>query len=158
MTTPTFATVFRGSTNQSIPNGTWTTVLFNIIETDGSSNVIYNSTTGTFTAPVSGWYDIEAQITWASAVAGALRVIQGESTTLPAFIRSTSTVFPLISIKYRTFLGQNEYVRIQARQPSGGPINILATIDPGTLGQPGKCTSASFTLVKSCPSVTFNGF
>ena len=141
MTTPTFVTVYRGATNQSIPNGTWTTVLFNVITTDGSSNTIYTSNNGRFTAPISGWYDIEAQITWNSAVAGALRIVQGENTMLPVFIRSTSTTSPLVSIKFRTFLGQREYLRIQARQPSGGPVN-----------------SASFTLVKPSPSVTFAGF
>ncbi len=156
MTTPTFVNVFRGSTNQSIPNAAWTTVLFNIIETDGTSNVIYDSPTGQFAAPVTGWFDIESQITWASSITSSLRIIKNGNNTLPEFIQSNTA--EQADIKLRLFLGQNEFIQVQALQASEGAINILASIDPSTLGQPGRCSSGTFTLVKPSPSVTFTTF
>jgi len=154
-TIPTFVNVFRGSSNQSIATATWTTILFNVIETDGSSNVLYTSNNGQFIAPESGWYDIEAQVTWASSIIAALRIIRNGNTSLPAFIQSRAAAQNLSTIKLRLFMGENEYVQVQAYQATGGPIDIVPTT---TLVAPARSTSGTFTLIKPSPSVTFNGF
>ena len=155
---PRFVTVYRGSSNQSIANNTWVTVLFNVIETDGDSDVMYTSNNGNFIAPQAGWYDIEAQITWASAQSAAIRIIHGGNTSLPVLIRSNPTAQSNNSIKHRIYLGVNDFVQVQVRQNSGGAVNILATLDPFTAGQPGRTTNAIFTLIRPSDTVIFNAF
>ncbi len=160
MTSVTFVSVFRGSTPQTIPDATWTTVLYNVVETDGTSNTIYDPTTGRFSAPVAGWYDIEAQIQWTAAAgaAPAIRIVKNGDTNLPAFVRSGDATSILLNIKLRLFLGRGEFVEVQVIQNSGGGLDILEVLDPQTQGEPGRCSSGNLTLIKESPSVTFTTF
>jgi len=153
-----FVNVSLGSANQAIATATWTTVLFNVIQTDGETSAMYDATNGDFIAPQSGWYDIEAEITWASAQIGAVRVIQNGDSTHPIYVRSNTVAQSNNIIKYRTFLGTNGYLQIQVRQDSGGPIDILSSLDPFAVSQPAITTNATFTLIKPSPSVIFNAF
>lgn len=155
---PRFVTVYRGSSNQSIPNTTWTTVLFNVIDTDGDTNTMYTSTDGHFIAPQAGWYDIEAEITWASAVTGAVRIVQAGNTSLPFLDRSNLAAQSNNYIKGRIYLGVGNYVEIQVYQASGGAVDVLATLDPGAVGQPAKTTTGIFTLIRPSETVIFNTY
>ena len=62
-----FVTVLRGDVGgapQTIPNVTWTTVLYDIVQTDGQNLNMYNAAavplSGLYTVPITGWSDIEA--------------------------------------------------------------------------------------------------
>lgn len=151
-----FVTVFRVDvlgTAQSIPDTTWTTVLFDLTETDGST-LFYNTATGKFTAPISGWYDIESQITWSvdPGTAGAIRILKNGDPNSPIFVSFSEIVG---TIRTRTRLAENETVEIQIYQNTGAPISIAATIDPGTEAEPGRATNALVTMIKAFANTPF---
>lgn len=152
-----FVNVFRGSTNQTVPDTSWTTVLFNGVLTDGENNVMYTPSNGNFIAPQSGWYEIEAQISWTAGLIGSIRVVKNGDVNHPVCVRTNTVGQSNNYIKYRGFMGTNETLQIQVRQTLGS-ANILASLDPSSLGQPGITTTAHFTLIKPSPSVSFNGF
>jgi len=51
------------NTAQTIPSGTWTTVIFDVEEYDGLGE--YDPSTGRFTAQNSGWYSVKAAVCFA---------------------------------------------------------------------------------------------
>lgn len=57
---------YSGLADTSIGNGSEEALIFNTEVKDTTSNA-YNSSTGDFTAPESGWYDISATVAWANA-------------------------------------------------------------------------------------------
>ncbi len=64
ITKPNGIVAFKANLGRFITysGGQWNTIIYNInVEQRGSS---YNSTTGTFTAPVAGWYQFNAHVTF----------------------------------------------------------------------------------------------
>jgi hypothetical protein len=154
-----FVTVLRGNVGgvaQTIPNTTWTTVLYDIVQTDGQNVNMYNATTlpltGLFTIPISGWYDFEAEISWASAAGTirAARILVNQNPLFPVFVGQWPGQITT-HIRHRLMLAQGQTVQIQVFQNSG-PLALAATLDPGTVGQPGHATNGMLTLVKECPT------
>lgn len=83
---------YKMTTQQSIPNGSLTTVLFNskIRDTHGA----FNTSTGKFTAPISGFYRVTGSLHWDNFVGGSLtlfRVTKSDATY------KDSGIFPRIS-------------------------------------------------------------
>ena len=117
--------------------GGYTTVLFDIIETDGTDPVIYNSGTGKFTCPVSGWYDLDVQLISAAAL-GGVRIIKNGDTNFP--IMGLIPVTANANMRVRVNLGLGETLQIQAL---GGTILALAGTVPNA-----RASNAIFTLVK----------
>src|SRR5947207_661941 len=107
-TIPSFVVVYL--TSNVTPAGPGT-ILFNIIETDGSTPGLYNPVNGRFIAPVSGWYDLEVCLQ-TSAPLTNLRIIKNDDTNFPIFgqVCSSTNVF----IKVRVNLGVGEYLNIQS--------------------------------------------
>nr|QBK85567.1 MAG: C1q domain protein [Marseillevirus LCMAC101] len=157
-----FVTVLRGDVGgapQSIPDVTWTTVLYDIVQTDGQHVNMYNATTlpltGLFTIPLSGWYDFEAEISW-SDVTGtirAARILVNQDPLFPVFVGQWDDDQITNRIRHRLMLAQGQTLQIQIFQESGGgALDLAATLDPGTIGQPGHATNGMLTLVKECPN------
>ncbi len=112
-------------------------ILFNIIETDGSGTSVYNSTNGRFTAPTSGWYDIEVNLT-TSAPLTNLRIIKNDDTNFPVYGTNPSISEP--NLKVRLNLGFGEFITVQS---AGATILALAGTTPNQ-----RASSAIFTLIK----------
>jgi len=114
-------------------------ILFDIINTDGESEKIYDSSLGTFTSPLSGWYDMEV-------------TLQGTLTKL-YFVKNGNATFPvhgvnptgvgLIHTKKRLILSEGETISIFA---SGG-VTADSKMSPNA-----KASNAIFTLVKTFSS------
>lgn len=137
MTDTLFSSVYLNA-NQTLA-GVWTTILFNIIETDGQSVDQYNATTGRFTAARSGWYDVEVSLQTSAPLTGLRLIKNGDGNTAPMSRVDASTA---TTMKCRLFLAQREYVEIQGI----GAVDVLAT--SGTVPD-ARSSNCIFTLVKS---------
>ena len=62
--TETVAARYTSNSGQSIPNASETTVVYE--DLDGDTHNAYNTSTGVYTIPVSGWYTLSATGTYAS--------------------------------------------------------------------------------------------
>ena len=156
-----FVTVLRGDVGgapQAIPNVTWTTVLYDIVQTDGQNLSMYNGTvtppTGLFTIPLSGWYDFEAEISWVpgGGTVRGVRILVNQDPFFPNFVASYDPLELTNRIRHRLMLAQNQIVQIQVFQDTGGGLALAATQDPGTIGQSGHAINGMLTLVKECPN------
>ena len=110
-------------------------ILFNVIETDGSDATIYDRTTGTFTAPVSAWYDVEVQI---QGTLTELYIVRNEDTNFPP-MAINPTGLAITHMKTRLNLALGETVQIYA----SGTVIALGGITPE-----GRASNALFTMVK----------
>lgn len=147
-----FVTVLRGNvggTAQTVADSTWTTVLFDIIQTDGVHTTMYDTATGVFTIPVNGWYDLESEITWA-ATGGTLKAtrIIRQDPNFPIFVGQYDDTVLTTRIRHRGYFSLGETLSIQVYQDSGIGADIAASLDPDAVGQPGHCTNAMITLIK----------
>ena len=133
---PSFSQVFL-TANQSI-GASSEVVLFDIVETDGSNSSIYNSTTGQFTAPVSGWYRVRAQLQSSTALTG-ITIVKNGDTNFPIIGRVP--VDTNAELEVLTQLGLGETVQIQAQ----GVADVLALsgLSPDT-----RASTALFILTK----------
>lgn len=123
---------YRNSSGQSIPSGTQTTVT-NWTKTSDSHNA-FNATTGIFTAPNAGTFEISAMITMDDATASSDRNV---------FIRDITNSLDVVhSIRPYTTLASGQIsqnvnaiidlvagqqIAIQVSQSSGAAQNITAT-------------------------------
>ena len=110
-------------------------ILFNIIETDGTDVGMYDRTTGTFAAPVSGWYDIDVQI---QGTLTELYIVRNGDTNFPP-MAIDPTGMANVFMRTRLQLALGETVQIYAT----GTVDALAGITPE-----GRASNAIFTLVK----------
>jgi hypothetical protein len=156
-----FVTVLRGDVGgapQSIPDVTWTTVLYDIVQTDGQNLNMYNTAasplTGLFTIPLSGWYDFEAEISWVPGVGTVrgVRILINQDPLFPNFVASYDPLELTNSIRHRLLLSQGQTVQIQVFQDSGAALDLAASQDPGAIGQPGHAINGMLTLIKECPN------
>ena len=117
--------------------GAFSPVLFNIVNTDGTDSNIYDSLTGQFTAPISGWYDLDGQILSAAPLTG-IRIIKNGDTSFP--IMSRVPTIADVNMRIRVQLGTGETVSFEGE---GGTILANAGTVPDA-----KASNALFTLVK----------
>ena len=132
-----FSSVFL-TLDQLIP-GTWETIIFQRVETDGQHPNVYNNTTGQFTAPVSGWYDVEVQIQSDVALSG-VRIIRDGDGDFPIVARVPTDRDA--DIKARVRLADGETTSIQVIGPA--TVEAFAGTTPNA-----RVTNAIFTLVKA---------
>jgi len=156
-----FVTVLRGDVEgvpQSIPDVTWTTVLYDIVQTDGLHLNMYNTAavplTGLFTIPLSGWYDFEAAISWVpgGGTVRGVRILVNRDSLFPNFVASYDDFQRTNRVRNRLLLTQNQTLQIQVFQDSGADLDLAASQDPGVVGQPGHAINCMLTLVKECPN------
>lgn len=137
MTEILFSSVYLNA-NQALA-GVWTTILFNIIETDGQTVDQYDAATGRFTATKTGWYDVEVSLQTSAPLTGVRLIKNGDGNTSPMSRVDTSTT---VNMKCRLFLAQREFVEVQGI----GAVNVLATSGTTPNARSSNCI---FTLVKS---------
>ena len=131
---PSFVSVYFLA-NQVV--GVSTPLLFDIINTDGSDLNIYDSSTGQFAAPVSGWYDLDGQIISTAALTD-VKIVKNGDTNFPIMSRIPDNTS--VNMKIRIKLGLGETLRFEA---TGGTILANAGTVPDS-----KASNAIFTLVK----------
>jgi len=136
---PSFVSTFLLADQTLTGAGTWDVVLFDIVEPDGSTTGIYDSTTGEFTAPCSGWFDIESQLQSSAALAGGVRIVRNGDTSFP--LLATISTDTINTIKRRIRLSIGETVRIEAN----GTADVLA--NAGTTPD-ARASYAMLTMVK----------
>ena len=132
---PSFVSVYLVA--DQVIGGAFAPVLFDVIDTDGTCPTIYDPLTGNFTAPVSGWYDLDGQFVSAAALAG-VRIIKNGDTGFP--IMGKIPVDTSVNMRIRVKLGCGETLRFEA---STGTILANAGLVPDA-----KASNAIFTLVK----------
>lgn len=132
-----FSSVFL-TLDQIIPTD-WTTIIFQRVETDGQFTTAYNNTTGKFTAPVSGWYDVEVQIQSDVALSG-VRIIRDGDGDFPVVARTPTD--READIKARVRLADGETTEVQVL--GSATVEAFAGTVPNA-----RVTNAIFTLVKA---------
>ncbi len=132
---PSFVSVYLVA-NQTI-GANYEVVLFDIIETDGTNTSIYDSTTGEFTAPCSGWYDLVVQLT-TNVILTGIRIVRNGDTNFPPIARIPADVSADLTLRCK--LGAGETLRVEA---NGANILALAGTTPDA-----RTSNAIFTLVK----------
>jgi len=125
--------VYR-STNQSIPNGAWTTITFDTTRYDRGPAAHWNINNPTrLTCQVAGVYDIVAAISFGGAVGGNQRacgiLLNGGAY---AGIGGMTAFTPTNGINYSTisaqlYLNIGDYVELQVYQDSGAALAINAS-------------------------------
>jgi hypothetical protein len=133
---PSFSSVYL-TANQTI-GAVWETILFNIIETDGTNPQIYNPTTGLFTAPVSGWYDLNVHLQTSATLTG-VRIVKNGDPNFPCIARVPAD--GIADIYLRIQLGAGETLSVDVI----GVANVLALA--GTTPN-ARASNAIFTMVK----------
>jgi hypothetical protein len=139
-----FATTFLSADQVLTGVGTWDVVLFNIVEPDGSSTGLYNSTTGAFTSQISGWYDVTMHLQSSAALAGGVRFVRNGETAFP--VSSSISTTSINDLTRRIFLAEGETIRIEAN----GTASILATA--GTTPD-ARASYSIFSLIKRAEDV-----
>lgn len=129
---PSFASVYLTADTGALVDAP---VLFDIIETDGSSPGIYDKTTGTFTAPVSAWYDIDVQL---QGTLTALYIIKNGDTNFPP-MAVNPTALAITNMRTRLKLAFGETLQVYVT----GTVIALGGITPD-----GRASNAIFTMVK----------
>ncbi|HSA76312.1 MAG TPA: hypothetical protein VLE02_02085 [Nitrosarchaeum sp.] len=139
---------------QSIPNNTWTTIVYDVIDVDtGFGNYFsYDKTTGILTVKVDGYFIINAQSCWDVSAASikALRIIKNSDINFPTFISANTSIVASVytqSIQNQLPLSAGETINVQCFQNTGGPINLLNKFDPSGLGIPARVTSFAVDFV-----------
>ena len=121
------------STTQSISNSTNTTVIFSNVLND--THAAFNSTTGQYLAPVSGYYSVSACVDWAASATNArtLLVLVGGSTfTILNYVNAPSGATSCIqSGTAVVYANAGQTIEVQVNQTSGGALNIGANTNNG---------------------------
>ena len=141
---PSFSSVYL-SVDQIIP-AAWTIILFDIVETDGTSPLIYDKTTGNFIAPESAWYDLYIQLQTSAPLTG-IRIVKNGDVNFPPIGRVPPADINC-DLYLRTKLGQGETLRVEGF----GITNVLATsgLTPNT-----RASNAVFTMIKRFQDTVF---
>lgn len=130
---------FYQSAVQSVPNGAWTSLNFDLTDRDtygGHSNVTNNSR---YTAVVAGVYELTGGGGFATNATGTRDVAWAKNGTLLTAPGGTCTANAVSGLQtavdaptLQVFLNVGDYVELQAFQSSGGALNV-ATGQYGSL-------------------------
>jgi hypothetical protein len=128
------AKVFATNTSaQSIPTGTNTAVTGWTTGFDANSN--FTASTGTFTAPTTGYYVVDAQLTWGAiagaGAAGQLKVtvyVNGSPTTLQGFapMSNTTQQTNVVQVSGIVSVTAGQTIALDAFQNSGSAVSLLS--------------------------------
>lgn len=129
---PSFASVYLTADTGALADAP---ILFDILETDGSDPGIYDKTSGTFTAPVSAWYDIDAQL---QGTLTELYIVKNGDTNFPP-MAIDPTGLAITHMRTRLKLALGETVQVYAT----GSVVALSGTTPN-----GRSSNAIFTMVK----------
>jgi hypothetical protein len=120
----------RNNTTFAIANDTSTTATFTAEVFDDKNN--FAPSTGVFTAPQSGLYELWAKITWDNISAVGPRIARfeknGDQTFMPSQTYasfSAGSGYPQICLAGTIYLSANDTVVLKNYQASGGDLNII---------------------------------
>lgn len=123
--TETVAARYSTNAGQSISTGTYTTVVYEDLDFD--THNAYNTSTGIYTAPVSGYYKVEANFAWSALNAtttklSIIRLYVGEIVKKVNIreYQATSTLTTSEYISDIVYINKGDEVEIRAYQDSGG--------------------------------------
>lgn len=112
-------------TTQSLPSGTFTTVLFDTEEFDVGSD--YNTSTGKFVVPVTGYYLLTAGVQLDSltdGTRGITKLMVGATEIARQVLHASHTQNLTPSVSTIAYLTASDEVTVEAYQITGGAINI----------------------------------
>lgn len=115
--------------DQSVASGAWTLMSFSIENFDVASN--FDTGTYKFTAPVDGYYEVNARITWDATAAGKvygayLHVNNSGVSVCYAASDVTGTIMPSCVISDILKLTANDYVTLKGYHNTGSAINAVS--------------------------------
>lgn len=132
-TVPSFASVYLTANTAALTDDP---ILFDIVETDGSTDNIYSSTTGRFQAPISGWYSLDVQLL---ATLTKLYIVKNGDTNFPVKGIVPANLLDMENIRVLVQLGLGETLAVYA----SGTVNALTGVAPTA-----RVSNAIFKLVK----------
>jgi len=116
------------ATVQSIPDTTQTTVLFTTTQHDSTSS--YNSSTGLWTCPKSGWYRVSASVGFAANATNGREcyfAVDGTSVDACGYIFGPSgTGSAVLGGSSNFYLRAGQTLSVKVSQNSGGALNLTA--------------------------------
>lgn len=127
------ALMYTNTSAQSIPNNTATTIT-TWTKTFDRVNANFNASTGTFTAPATGIYQVSAQLAWAGAAAVvqsvySVSIVANGATVATGRFQmevSTTVLGPVVNASALVSLTAGQTIVIQALQSSGGAYALTA--------------------------------
>lgn len=116
---------------QSIPNGTWTSLLFSLNRIDSYSGHSVVTNTSRYTAQVPGWYSVGGTGVLASSGTNNAARIAVNGTVILGTPQAGGLIAAAAAgtgaVECDVFLNLGDYVEVQFFQSSGGAINTLVT-------------------------------
>ncbi len=122
LTNKSFVRAKRSGTNQTIPSGVDTVVIFNSADTDITSD--YAAGTGIFTAKKPGRYMVQAKLQWSGAVSDTTMQVIKNSTAMSNVNFAGSNYS--MAITDAVWLSRGDTLKITARQDSGVDKDIYS--------------------------------
>lgn len=125
--TETVAATYNSNSGQAIGSTSTTLIYEDLVkDTHGS----YNTSTGVYTIPVAGWYNIEASYetvntaTWVNGNAVRITILVNASTAKEVTTRTIAgTTDYMIQIVYSQYLSAGDTVKIQGRNAQSAAMN-----------------------------------
>jgi hypothetical protein len=121
--------VYRNAAAQSISNGTTTTVDFDTVQEDTTAS--FNDSTNTFTAPESGYYDVNASLLYDPITDGALMQcivnVNGVGALVGQLNQSLPTYNQTITAQGILKLEKGDEVIVRTYHVSGASKNIIGS-------------------------------
>lgn len=129
------ALLYQNTSGQAISNNSPTTIT-NWTEVFDRLGANFNASSGTFTAPVSGYYFVSAGITYAPSTSGVVGDfyqinVRGNGTAdciQQNFTQITTSVSHSASASCIVFLSLGQTIIIQADQNSGNTVDLTSSI------------------------------
>ncbi|HDR8986932.1 TPA: hypothetical protein QDA89_005932 [Burkholderia vietnamiensis] len=127
------ALLYNNSSAQSIPNNAATTIT-GWTKVSDRVNANFNASTGTFTAPATGYYKVDAQVTFASGagiVGGSYLcqiLVNGSAVAVGSkFSETTANVARSTSVSAVVSMTAGQTLTIQAYQNSGSAVTLVSS-------------------------------
>ncbi|HDR9048751.1 TPA: hypothetical protein QDA94_002982 [Burkholderia vietnamiensis] len=127
------ALLYNNSSAQSIPNNAATTIT-GWTKVSDRVNANFNPSTGTFTAPATGYYKVDAQVTFASGagiVGGSYLcqiLVNGSAVAVGSkFSETTANVARSTSVSAVVSMTAGQTLTIQAYQNSGSAVTLVSS-------------------------------
>jgi hypothetical protein len=117
---------YETNSGQSIPNATFTTIVYEDLRFDTHS--AYNTSTGIYTASESGIYNIYATCRFASTPSGAgFRIFKNNSTVEFQVVTGSPTVNEVAAVAGLIKLDAGDNIRVQVSQSTGSSLSLNTT-------------------------------
>jgi len=117
---------YETNSGQSIPNATFTTVVYEDLRFDTHS--AYNTSTGVYTASESGIYNVYAICRFVSTPTGAgFRIFKNNSTVEFQTVTGSSTVNEVAAVAGLIKLDAGDNIRVQVSQSTGSSLSLNTT-------------------------------